>query len=166
MTRTGRLRWAWLILKTWTANQRSQEHYATLNAADQWQRVLTPTASSTWAACLGPWIGSDWTRVSLHQAGLFFRRQLITQPTHSHAADDEGPSWMHGARSGWQLLRSPSSQFWWVLVTVDCNTLRLACAGARAWTSSGPLHQAAVHRRDQGSGTGLRRAGPVDPPGQ
>ncbi|MDQ3288319.1 MAG: FAD-dependent oxidoreductase [Pseudomonadota bacterium] len=112
MTRMDRLRWAWLMLKTWTAHRRSAEHYSTLNAAEQWRRVLTPTAGSTWAACFGPWIGSDWTRVSLHQAGLFFRRQLITQPAHDHAEDDDGPAWKQGARSGWLLLRGPSSEYW------------------------------------------------------
>lgn len=112
MTRIDGLRWAWLMLKAWTANRRSEEAYAALNAAEQWRRVLTPTAASTWAACFGPWIGSDWTRVSLHQAGLFFRRQLLTQPAHRHAADAEGPSWVQGARSGWLLFRGPSSEFW------------------------------------------------------
>ena len=112
MTRGDRVRWAWLMLKAWSANRRSEERYASLNAAEQWRRVLTPTAASTWAACFGPWIGSDWTRVSLHQAGMFFRRQLMTRPAHPHAEDSEGPQWMHGARSGWLLLRGPSSEFW------------------------------------------------------
>lgn len=112
MTRIDRLRWAWLMLKVWSAHRRSEQSYASLNAAEQWRRVLTPTASSTWAACFGPWIGSDWTRVSLHQAGLFFRRQLMTRPAHPHAEDAEGPAWSHGARSGWLLLRGPSSECW------------------------------------------------------
>lgn len=112
MTRRDRRRWAWLMLKTWTARRRSVEHYARLNAAEQWRPLLTPTAWATWVACFGPWIGSDWTRVSLHQAGLFFRRQLVTQPEHAHAADAEGPAWHQGARSGWLLLRGPSNEFW------------------------------------------------------
>jgi hypothetical protein len=112
MTRLDAVRWAWLMLKTWTANRRSLEVYSRLNAAEQWRAVLSPTAWSTWVACFGPWIGSDWTRVSLHQAGLFFRRQLMTQPPHAHAADAQGPAWCQGARSGWLLLRGPSSEFW------------------------------------------------------
>lgn len=112
MTRRDVLRWAWLMLKTWTSNRRSRVEYATHNAAEQWGRVLSPTAASTWAACFGPWVGSDWTRVSLHQAGLFFRRQLITRPSHAHAADADGPAWEQGARSGWLLLRGPSSEYW------------------------------------------------------
>ena len=112
MTRLDVMRWAWLMLKTWTANQRSERDYAGRNAAEQWARVLSPTAASTWSACFGPWVGSDWTRVSLHQAGLFFRRQLITRPVHAHAADAEGQAWSQGARSGWLLLRGPSSEIW------------------------------------------------------
>lgn len=125
MTRSDRVRWAWLMLKAWSANRRSEEGYASLNAAEQWRRVLTPTASSTWAACFGPWIGSDWTRVSLHQAGLFFRRQLMTQPAHPHAQDAEGPQWVHCARSGWLLLRGPSSEFWFGRWVAYLSSLRV-----------------------------------------
>jgi uncharacterized protein with NAD-binding domain and iron-sulfur cluster len=104
--------WARLMAKEWTANRRSDERYATRNAAAQWGKRLSATASSTWSACFGPWIGSDWTRVSLHQAGQFFLKQITSQPSHRHPADAEGPAWEHGARSGWLLLRGPSSEFW------------------------------------------------------
>lgn len=125
MTRGDAFRWAWLMLKTWTANRRSEGAYASLNAAEEWRRVLTPTASATWAACFGPWIGSDWTRVSLHQAGLFFRRQLMTRPAHWHAGDAAGPSWVQGARSGWLLLRGPSSEFWFERWVAYLSSLRV-----------------------------------------
>ena len=112
MTRRDRFWWARLMLKEWTSNRRSVDHYATLNAATQWRARLTTEASSTWSACFGPWIGSDWTRVSLHQAGQFFLKQLTSKPSHPHRADAQGPAWEHGARSGWLLLRGPSSEFW------------------------------------------------------
>ena len=112
MTRRDALGWAWIMLKTWTAHRRSFEVYAAQSASDAWRRVLSPTAWSTWVACFGPWIGSDWTRVSLHTAGLFFRRQLMTKPRYVHTTNAEGASWSHGARSGWLLLRGPSSEFW------------------------------------------------------
>lgn len=112
MTRLDRFWWSRLMVKEWTANRRSIERYATRNAAAQWDRRLSAKASSTWSACFGPWIGSDWTRVSLHQAGQFFLKQLTSQPSHPHSADAEGAAWDHGARSGWLLLRGPSSEFW------------------------------------------------------
>lgn len=112
MTRRDQFWWARLMLKEWTANRRSVEHYATLNAAAQWRARLSADASATWSACFGPWIGSDWTRVSLHQAGQFFLKQLTARPPHAHRADADGPAWQHGARSGWLLLRGPSSEFW------------------------------------------------------
>ena len=112
MTRRDRRSWLWLMLKTWTANRRSKEHYAVLNAAEQFRPLLSDTAWSTWVACFGPWIGSDWKNVSLHQTGEFFRKQLISKPTHQHKADADGPAWQQGARSGWLLLRGPSSEFW------------------------------------------------------
>ncbi len=142
MTRLDVIRWAWLMLKTWTANERSERAYSRQNAAEQWGRVLSPAAAATWAACFGPWVGSDWTRVSLHQAGLFFRRQLVTCPAHAHRADEDGPAWSHGARSGWLLLRGPSSEFWFerwvrylkrkgVTFQFDCSLHRLELQDGR-----------------------------------
>lgn len=115
MFRMGRwegVRWAWLLLKTWASDRRSREYYSRLNAAEQWKPVLSDLGWRTWRASFGPWIGSDWTNVSLHQAGQFFRKQLMTKPSHPHKADDEGPAWTHGARDGW-LLRQPK----WVTTT-------------------------------------------------
>lgn len=106
------VRGSWLMFKTWTANRRTLEHYSTLNAAEAWKPRLSRTAWKTWRSSFGPWIGSDWTNVSLHTAGQFFRKQLITKPSHLHKADDEGPAWRHGSRSGWLLLRGPSSEYW------------------------------------------------------
>ncbi len=106
------LRWAWLMLKTFASDRRSQEHYSTLNAAAQWKPILSDRGWRTWRATFGPWIGSDWTNVSLHQVGQFFRKQLFSKPSHLHKADNEGPAWTHGARDGWLLLRGPSSECW------------------------------------------------------
>lgn len=124
MSRLDGLRWAWLLFKTFAANRRSYEHYSTLNASTQWKPVLSERAWRAWRASFGPWIGSDWTNVSLHQAGSFFQKQLMTKPSHYHKADEEGPAWRHQARSGWLLLRGPSSEFWfdkWVAHLYKCG---------------------------------------------
>lgn len=112
LSRLDVLRWKWLMLLTWSAHRRTTELYARLSASEQWKAVLTELGWKTWRACFGPWIGSDWTRVSLHHAGLFFRRNLMSGPRHAHPADDEGPAWTHGSGDGWLLLRGPSSEFW------------------------------------------------------
>ncbi len=39
-------------------------------------------------------------------------KQLTSQPSPAHRADADSPAWQHGARSGWLLLRGPSSEFW------------------------------------------------------
>ena len=106
------LKWAWLMFKTWGANVRTQEKYSRQNAAAQWKPMLSEQGYRTWRACFGPWVGSDWTKVSLHHAGQFFRKQLISKPPHAHLADDQGPAWSHGAKDGWLLFRGPSSEFW------------------------------------------------------
>lgn len=102
----------WLMLKTWASNKRTEQRYARLNAAEQWRSLLRDRGYRRWRSSFGPWIGSDWTKVSLHTAGQFFRKQLITKPTHLHPADEEGPAWTQGARDGWLLMRGPSSEFW------------------------------------------------------
>lgn len=106
------IKWSWLMFKTWTFNQRSKKYYSTLNAANRWRPVLSEQSYKVWRSCFGPWIGSDWSKVSYHTVGQFFRKQLITKPTHIHVADDEGPAWTHGASDGWLLLRGPSSEVW------------------------------------------------------
>jgi len=106
------VKWFWVMFKTWTSNDRTVEHYSRLNAALAWGAVLRPRAHRVWRSCFGPWIGSDWTRVSLHTAGQFFRKQLISKPTHYHSADSEGAAWSQGAGDGWLLFKGPSSEFW------------------------------------------------------
>ena len=112
MSRWEFSRWLYLMLKIWTSNNRSQEKYARLNAAKSWKPLLKKKAYRTWVSCFGPWIGSDWTKVSLHTTGDFFRKQLTTKPRHHHKADQEGPAWSQGAGDGWLLLKGPSSEYW------------------------------------------------------
>ena len=102
----------YLMLKTWTSNNRSKVKYAGINAAQAWKPLLGEKAYKTWRSCYGPWIGSDWSKSSLHTAGDFFRKQLTTKPKHQHKADQDGPAWTQGAGDGWLLLRGPSSEYW------------------------------------------------------
>ncbi|HBC88419.1 MAG TPA: hypothetical protein DCZ94_15830 [Lentisphaeria bacterium] len=106
------IKWAYLMLKTWTSNNRSKIEYDRLNAAQAWKPLLKDKANRTWRSCFGPWIGSDWSKVSLHTAGEFFRKQLITKPVHRHEADEDGPAWAQGAGIGWLLFKGPSSEYW------------------------------------------------------
>lgn len=104
--------WAWILFKVWCARKRSEEHYSTINAKDAWKAFMSDQSANTWGACFGPWVGSDYCHVSLHQAGHFFRKQLVTKPRYWHKEDNDGEGWSHGARSGWLLLNGPSSEVW------------------------------------------------------
>jgi uncharacterized protein with NAD-binding domain and iron-sulfur cluster len=104
--------WFYLMLKTWSANKRSHKKYSKINAAEAWRKILKDKSYRIWCSCFGPWIGSDWSNVSLHTTGEFFRKQLTTKPLHIHDADENGPAWSHGARDGWLLLKGPSSEYW------------------------------------------------------
>jgi len=81
------LKWSWLMVKTWAANSRSQEKYSRLNAAEQWKPLLSEQGYRTWRSCFGPWVGSDWTKVSLHHAdsssgnSLLAGRVMLTRRT-------------------------------------------------------------------------------------
>jgi hypothetical protein len=123
MTYVDLVRWAWLMAKTWTAGLRSTEVYASRNAAESWRPLLSRRAHRAWRASFGPWIGSDWTNVSLHTAGHFFEKQLTSRPAHHHSGDSSGPPWRHGARDGWLLLRGPSSEWWFEPWVAHLETL-------------------------------------------
>lgn len=112
MTWLDVVRGSWLMFKTWVADHRSQECYSNQNAAAAWRPYLTDRAWRVWRACFGPWIGSDWTNVSLHTAGQFFCKQLLTNGKHYHPPDRAAPAWWHGARDGWLLLKGPSNEYW------------------------------------------------------
>ena len=102
----------WLLIKTWLANRRTFEYYSSLNASEQWKPILSEKGFNTWRATFGPWIGSDWTNVSLHHVGQFFRKNFMSGPQHWHKADSQGPAWVHGSGNGWLLLRGPSNECW------------------------------------------------------
>ncbi len=106
------IKWSYLMLKTWTSNNRSKKKYSTMNAARAWQPFLSGTPYRTWRACFGPWIGSDWSKVCLHTTGDFFRKQLLSKPAHYHKADQDGPAWTQSAGDGWLLLKGPSNEYW------------------------------------------------------
>jgi len=106
------VKWSYLMLKTWTSNNRSRVKYDKLNAAEAWKPLLKDKAYKTWRSCFGPWIGSDWSKVSLHTAGDFFEKQLTTKALHRHKAAGDGPAWTQGTGAGWLLFKGPSSEYW------------------------------------------------------
>lgn len=57
------IKWTYVMLKAWIANNRSKKKYSRLNAAKSWQPMLGNTAYKAWRSCYGPWIGSDWSKV-------------------------------------------------------------------------------------------------------
>jgi uncharacterized protein with NAD-binding domain and iron-sulfur cluster len=106
------IKWSYLMLKTWTSNNRNKIKYDKINAAQAWKPLLKDKAYKTWRSCFGPWIGSDWSKVSLQTTGEFFKKQLTSKPPHPHKADQDGPAWTQDAGIGWLLLKGPSSEYW------------------------------------------------------
>jgi uncharacterized protein with NAD-binding domain and iron-sulfur cluster len=103
---------SWGVLKVWSVNSRSKQHYARANASAYWQSRMTPTGHATWKALFGPWIGSDWPYASLHHVGLFFGRNICSGPSYKHEADESGPAWKHESMCGWSLMKGPSNEWW------------------------------------------------------
>ncbi|MEK9156794.1 MAG: FAD-dependent oxidoreductase [Patescibacteria group bacterium] len=112
MTWFDKITWSIVLFKTWTANVRTEKHYSSLNAAEAWRPLMSERGWKTWRATFGPWVGCDWTRASLHHVGQFFRRNILSYPSHTHKADEEGDTWTQGSGSGWLLLKGPSNEFW------------------------------------------------------
>ena len=106
------VKWFYLMLKTWTSDTRSKIDYDKINAAQAWKPLLKDKAHKTWRSCFGPWIGSDWSKVSLQTCGDFFRKQMTTKAVHRHKADKNGTAWTHGTGAGWLLFTGPSSEYW------------------------------------------------------
>jgi len=106
------LKWGWLMLRAWASNRRTFEHYSRMNASEQWKPILSGLGWRTWRSLFGPWIGSDWTNISLHTVGQFCRKLVISRPSHHHIADSEGPAWTYRQGDGWLVLRGPSSECW------------------------------------------------------
>lgn len=102
----------WLILRAALSNRRSEEVYAAQNASEAWAPWMSRQGLETWRATFGPWIGSDWTNVSLHTVARFFLKNLFSGPEHAHVADAHGPAWTHGGGAEWLLLTGPSSEVW------------------------------------------------------
>ncbi|MFO7830553.1 MAG: FAD-dependent oxidoreductase [Desulfuromonadaceae bacterium] len=122
MNRWELAKWSYVMLKTWTSNNRSKIDYDKINAAQAWESLLKDKAYKTWRSCFGPWIGSDWSKVSLHTTGDFFRKQLTTKARHPHKADEHGPAWTQETGAGWLLFTGPSSEYWfdpWVKYLED-----------------------------------------------
>lgn len=112
MTTRDKFSMAWGLLKTWTSNERTEQTYSRINAAQFWKSKMSDKGWKTWISTFGPWIGSDYANASVHHVGLFFRKNLMPGNPHLHPADSEGPSWTQGAGSGWLLFRGPSSEWW------------------------------------------------------
>lgn len=106
------IRAAWIMLKAWCADLRSQEIYSQIRAVDVWRNVLSSRGLDNWKSSFGPWVGSDWSRVSYHTAGDFFCKQLTSSAVHEHSSDPEGSAWKHKKGDGWLLLKGPSNEFW------------------------------------------------------
>ena len=112
MSLSDKVSLAWGILKAWSVNKRSKHRYAQTNAAAYWQPRMTLTGHKTWKALFGPWIGADWPYASLHHVGLFFGRNIRSDPAHKHPADENGAAWEHRSMGGWSLLKGPSNEVW------------------------------------------------------
>ena len=106
------IKWFYLMLKTWTSGARGKIDYDKINASQAWKTLLRDKAHKTWRSCFGPWIGSDWSNVSLQTAGDFFRKQLTSYADNRHKADQNGPAWTQGTGAGWLLFKGPSSEYW------------------------------------------------------
>ena len=107
------IKWSYLMLKTWTSNNRSKIKYDKLNAAQAWKPLLKDKAYKTWRSCFGPWIGSDWSKVSLHTTGEFFQKTTHVKTLHTTIKRIKMvPRGHKTPEIGWLLLKGPSSEYW------------------------------------------------------
>ena len=112
LTIIDKIKLFWLILKAWSASEaRSKEDYSLMNASEVLTSTLSPKGSQTLSCLFGPWVGSDASRVSVHQVSLFFRRNLYPGPP-SPYYHNTNPPFIHAGKSGWLILKRPSNESW------------------------------------------------------
>lgn len=114
MTLWDKVIWARSLIKAWSSDKRSQREYSEINGYDFIKDGMSDQGAHTWRSTFGPWIGSDWTRVSHHHVGNFFEHNLWPDvPQRESSGNDE---------VGWSLLQGPSSDYWftpWVRYLED-----------------------------------------------
>jgi len=109
------MRMGWLALKTWSASDiRSRTEYAKQKASDQFNKTLSARGAHVASQVLGPWVGSDSGKVSMHQTGLFFRRNLFPGPPspYYHPQTDKHEEFWQGNADKWLICVEPINEIW------------------------------------------------------
>ena len=119
MTLWDKVKLSWMVLKTWTASDsRSEDVYASVNAAEWLKQNLSEVGANTLGAIFGPWVGVDASRASIHHVSRFFRKNTFPglPAPYCHDAIVENnvvrPSFCQGSNSRWLILRRPSNEAW------------------------------------------------------
>jgi len=109
-SRLDELCWYFEMAKVFVADRRSSEQYSKRLAKTELSKTLSAKAADTIGAVLGPWVGSDETRCSMHHVGKFFQRNIY--PEQSWTNQDADGQWVQGGRSGWQVFTGPINEVW------------------------------------------------------
>jgi len=100
------------LIRDFVADKRA-DYYATINAHDYFKNKLSPLAFNLSMSIIGPWIGIDPQRASLHHSANFSRLiKYPNMPPFYHKADRNGPAWLHTADSEWLVLNRPTNESW------------------------------------------------------
>lgn len=103
----------WLALTTISAcKQRSENDYALTNAKQVLEKYLSIEGAKTVSSVFGPWVGTDYTRASIHHVAAFFRRNVYPGPPAPYSHPCSNPPFVQGGWSGWLILRQPSNESW------------------------------------------------------
>jgi hypothetical protein len=84
--------------KGFVANKRSEEEYSKQLAADVFYSTLNQESAHNFLSICGPFIGSDWLKVSYHHVCSFFRKLIFPNNNYLHS------------NKYWKLLAGPSSE--------------------------------------------------------
>ncbi len=113
MTSVDKVKLSWILLRAWCASDdRSKNEYTTQKASTILSKYLTIPASKTICSTFGPWIGSDYSRVSYYHCASFFSKNAFPNHTHIHPKNDQRPGFTHGSNSGWLTLKKPINESW------------------------------------------------------
>lgn len=113
LSTSDKIKLTWLSLQTMLASDiRSRNEYAFTNAKKFLEASLSAEGAATVSSLFGPWVGTDYTRASVHHVASFFRRNIFPGPPSPYVHQKSDRPFVQGNMSGWLILRSPSNEAW------------------------------------------------------
>jgi len=98
--------------KSLVSSKERQARDATINCAEHFRTRMRDRSSWLhFVSIIGPWVGIDPARASLHHVMSFFYR-LYFLGGHEHTKQCDARGWTHRPGQGWLVMNQPTNEAW------------------------------------------------------